>query len=108
MAQAFKCDRCGKLYEVNIITHENERKFILGKVINSGDKQGVRYFDLCGDCQSDIEKALMKKTPLFTADEVLGIVCKHGQSDKQFNLGETIKYSPSEIYKILGGKYEDG
>lgn len=105
MAQAYKCDRCGKLYEEN---QGNKRRFILGKFINDIDKEGVRYLDLCGDCQNDIDKILMKKTPLFTADEVLSIVCKHGQSDKQFNLGETIKYSPSEIYKILGGKYEDG
>lgn len=108
MAIAYKCDRCGKLYEVNIITHENEQRFIVGKKKKKCENIGVRYLDLCGDCQSDIEKVLMKKTPLFTADEVFEIVCKHGQSDKQFNLGETIKYSPSEIYRILGGKYEDG
>lgn len=101
MAQAFKCDRCGKLYEVNLISHENEQRFIVGKKIKNCENIGVRYLDLCDSCQSDIEKVLMKKTPLFTAEEVMSIVCLHGQNDKQFSLGETIKYTPSEICKIL-------
>lgn len=100
MAVAYKCDRCGKLYEVNIISHENVGKFFIGYKNSEGD---IGNIDLCGNCQKSFELFLHKKA--FTADEVHDIVCKHGQNDRQFNLGETIKYSPSEICKIL---MEDG
>lgn len=38
---------------------------------------------------------------VFTADEVYDILVDIGQHDKQFALGETIKYSPSDVYRIL-------
>ncbi len=43
-------------------------------------------------------------------NDVVEIVCEHGQADKRFKIGETIKYSPTEIEKILceewGVKFE--
>lgn len=41
------------------------------------------------------------KQEVFTADEVCGILIKHGQHDERFKLGEIIKYSPSEVLEIL-------
>lgn len=34
-------------------------------------------------------------------DEIVGEICEHGQHDSRFKLGETIKYTPSDIGKIL-------
>jgi hypothetical protein len=39
--------------------------------------------------------------PTFTAEDVRNILIEHGQKDHQFKLGETIKYSPTDIYDIL-------
>lgn len=33
--------------------------------------------------------------------KTIGEICEHGQHDKQFILGDIIKYSPDEIGKIL-------
>lgn len=41
------------------------------------------------------------KQEVFTADEVCGILIEHGQHDDRFKLGETIRYSPSEVLGIL-------
>lgn len=38
---------------------------------------------------------------LFTADEVSTIMAAKGRSDKRFKAWETIRYSPSEVGKIL-------
>ena len=37
----------------------------------------------------------------FTPDEIEMILIEHGQNDRQFRLGETIKYSPSDVRRIL-------
>jgi len=34
-------------------------------------------------------------------DKIVGLIVEHGQNDKQFKLGETIKYSPSAVGDIL-------
>lgn len=34
-------------------------------------------------------------------DKIVSLIVEHGQNDKQFKLGETIKYSPSAVGKIL-------
>ena len=34
-------------------------------------------------------------------DEIYDILLEHGQHDHNFKLGETIKYSPSEVREIL-------
>ena len=44
------------------------------------------------------------KDKLFTPQEVDMALVVHGQSDMQFHLGETIKYSPSDVRKILLGE----
>ena len=37
----------------------------------------------------------------FTPDEVEGILIEVGQRDRQFKLGEIIKYSPNDVREIL-------
>jgi len=37
----------------------------------------------------------------FLPDEAAMAIVRFGQNDKQFKLGETIRYSPSEICKIF-------
>lgn len=44
---------------------------------------------------------LLAQLTEFSIDEIVDILVKHGQSDPQFHLGETIKYSPSEVKHIL-------
>lgn len=34
-------------------------------------------------------------------DKIVGLIIEHAHSDQQFKLGETIKYTPTEIGKIL-------
>lgn len=34
-------------------------------------------------------------------DKIVSLIVEHGQNDNQFKLGETIKYSPSAVGKIL-------
>ena len=41
---------------------------------------------------------------LFTPGEVCTAMVLHGQGNKRFKLGETIRYSPSEVEKILKGE----
>ena len=38
---------------------------------------------------------------MFSVDEIVDILVEHGQHDLKFSLGDTIKYSPSEIKHIL-------
>ena len=86
MAIAYKCDRCGAFFEEN--------------------KLDIRDVDLCSSCQSAFKLFLQKKT--FTPDEVFSIVCVHGQHDRQFAAGETIRYTASEIESILKERNGDG
>ena len=38
---------------------------------------------------------------VFTPDDVYSIMVQKGQHDKQFKLGEIIRYSPSDVKKML-------
>lgn len=63
---AFKCDRCGKLYEgyhkdktkqerINPVTGlfvSNSMKFLVQNT--NGTISGGRYYDLCKDCMNDL------------------------------------------------------
>ena len=40
----------------------------------------------------------------FTAKDVEFALVHHGQNDKRFSFRETIRYSPSEVRKILKGE----
>lgn len=40
-------------------------------------------------------------------DKIVGEICEHGQHDRQFKLGETIMYSPSDVGKILKEKLDN-
>lgn len=45
-----------------------------------------------------------KDEETFTATDVEFALVRHGQEDKRFSWGETIRYSPSEVRKILKGE----
>lgn len=92
MAHAYKCDRCGKLFEINIITYEN---FPEHKI----ERRSGTQIDLCGKCQKALSCFLEMKT--YSPDEVFTKIIIHGQGDMKFAPHETIKYSPTEIEKIL-------
>ena len=101
MAQAYKCDRCGKFYEENIITHEDVRIWHVGKIKHENGQQYERPVDLCGNCQNALEVFLSMNT--FSPAEVYTHIVIHGQNDNRFKTREEIKYSPSEIQDILKG-----
>ena len=42
-----------------------------------------------------------KRAKQFTPDDVMTALVIYGQTDKQFRIGETIRYSPSEVQHIL-------
>ena len=105
MAQAYKCDRCGIFFEENLLTHENVSRFVVGRIQDGNGMICKQYFDLCGCCQSALEEFLLNKT--FSPNEVHKIMVIHGQNDRQFKIGETIRYSPSEVEKILAGRVEN-
>ena len=97
MSRAYKCDRCGKLFEIDYVTHENEQQYDIGYKCN-----GERRFtwDFCSQCQKAFSDFLCGKT--YTPEDVLNTIVVHGQNDTQrFKIGETIKYTPTEIYNIL-------
>ena len=41
----------------------------------------------------------------ITIDTIVNYLVEYGQSDPRFRLGETIKYSPTEIGRILKNKF---
>ena len=106
MAQAYKCDRCGKFYEENIITHEDVRIWHVGKIKHENGHIAEHDFDLCGACQSALKQFLLKNT--LAPDEVFTVLIEHGQSDKRFNIGEIIKYTPKEVEDILKERVGNG
>jgi hypothetical protein len=48
-----------------------------------------------------------KEMKNFTPDEIEMILIEYGQNDRQFKLGETIKYSPSDVRRILEGQIHE-
>lgn len=90
------CDRCGEE-----VTYPTERKLHLSGV---GREGGYDLCDSCYDklynwfCNTDMVNPFSKN---FSINEIVYILVKHGQRNPQFHLGDTIKYSPSEIRNIL-------
>lgn len=54
MAKAFKCDRCGKMYEYDKVPE------ICMTVYRNN--YADRYLDFCEDCQKQLERWLRKET----------------------------------------------
>ena len=104
MAKAYKCDRCGRFYEENIISHENERRYLVTKNVKGDGMIREHDFDLCGDCQCMLEKFLLKQ--MFTADEVFEILVESSKKEPRF-ADELVRYMPTEVYEILGGMVDD-
>ena len=102
MSKAYKCDRCGKFYEENIISHENERRYLVTKNAKGDGMIREHDFDLCGECQEMLEKFLLKQ--MFTADEVGEIVYEYGLKDDTIPLSGKILYTPKQVCQILKGE----
>ena len=60
MADAKKCDRCGKFYDENTITKIiNGFKYKIGGItVMSTGGSDIFYADLCDDCVKDLNKFL--------------------------------------------------
>lgn len=102
MAIAYKCDRCGKYFD-----KKNDDKPGYYTVLKTVEVKGSpcccsKEIHLCLSCQSGLNDFMNKLT--FSSYEVETKIAVHGQSDRQFKLGETIKYSPPEIGRILRGE----
>lgn len=90
------CDRCRKE-----IIHPTKRKLCLSDI----DRTCV--YDLCDSCYDKLYDWCHNPnmSDSFSISEIVDILVEYGQHDTKFHLGETIKYSPSEIRDILeGGK----
>ena len=84
------------------------RDLVIGCSVDE-NKDGI-LGDVMGDCMNglmhvynELEKA-ETEPHISTAqaiDKIIGEICEHGQHDKQFRLGDIIKYSPGEIENIL-------
>lgn len=73
------------------------------------DKDG-KLGDVLGDTMNglmqvynELEKADAEQRidAVHAIDKIVGLIIEHAHSDPQFKLGETIKYTPSAIGKIL-------
>lgn len=73
----------------------------LGDVLGDTMNGLMQVYNELDDRSDDTEE---KKR--FTAGEVVTAMVLAGQGDtKKFKLGETIRFSPSEVGKILNGEY---
>ena len=84
------------------------RDLVIGCSVDS-DKDGV-LGDVINDTVSGLSKVyeqlgkddtVQHIDTVHAIDKIVGLIVEHGQNDKQFKLGETIRYRPSEIEKIL-------
>ena len=60
------------------------------------------------NCQINLMKDALKalKMNYFTPADISDLLIEYGQHDSHFKLGETIKYSPSEVYTILNNVHK--
>lgn len=68
MSQAYKCDRCGKLYEAKERTLESKNYSVLKphtmNYILSNSSTYLRYVaDICPECQSELEEWMRFEKP---------------------------------------------
>ena len=101
MAQAYKCDRCGTYFDKNV-SHEEGGYVVYKTEKNIRNDLCSKERHLCFHCQNALNEFFAKR--VFTPAEVDQALVIHGQSDMQFKLNETIKYSPSDVRKILMGE----
>ena len=71
--------------------------------------EGTSYFNIdeIKQVKKDALELLKEQNQdekMYTASEVCLALIDHGQSDERFEWGEVIKYSPSEVEKILKGE----
>ena len=84
------------------------RDMVVGCSVDE-DKDG-KMGDVLGDTMNglmqvynELEKAdtVQPIDAVHAIDKIVSLIVEHGQNDNQFKLGETIKYSPSAVGKIL-------
>ncbi len=57
--------------------------------------------ECCDDIVQWIDEAVSVMESLFTPDDVMLTLIDAGHHDRKFKLGETIRYTPTEVQKIL-------
>ena len=109
MVQMYKCDRCGRFYEENIISHENERRYLVTKNIKGDVMIREHDFDLCGDCQDELEKFLMYKSlkNTFTVDEVCKVLKYYENDPDTIFIGEKGHFTIADIKHLLSKEGEE-
>ena len=109
MSKAFKCDRCGKFYEENVLTQENRRIYTVSKKMFGNGQAAIIDFDICGECQTELEKFLMNKTlkNMFTADEVCKILQDYENDPDTLFLGEKGRFTIADIKHLLSKEGEE-
>ena len=84
------------------------RDLVIGCSVDE-DKDG-KLGDVLGDTMNglmqvynELEKtdAEQRIDAVYAIDKIVGLIIEHAHSDPQFKFGETIKYTPSAIGKIL-------
>ena len=91
------CDMCGS--KLPFETTQCKTPYVYITTFNAGMKP--KCVDLCSECARKVYDFVFGQENRYTAEELRDILVEHGQHDLKFKLGETIKYSPSDIYKIL-------
>lgn len=99
MAKAFVCDHCGKFFTRKPTDNKPYTIYRGNPEMCENIPQEV---DLCPTCMAAFNDFLRGKT--FSPTEVFSKLVVYGQSDLDNKLGELIKYTPSDVEKILKGE----
>ena len=115
---AYRCERCGKYYDrksvINFSTITPKAAFAKEIMNDLCDKD---LLEICNNCIKefmiwfDISKDEEKNSHIsYTPTEVRNMLINEGQEHGTkygFKLGDTIKFSPTEVEKILKAESEE-
>lgn len=77
---------------------DKQRQLIINMLELLVDMEPIKSNEMCSYIVRNAAGLLRGS---FSPDEAAMAIVRFGQSDKNFKLGETIRYSPSEIGQIL-------
>lgn len=106
--RAFKCDRCGALYE-DYLNRKSDEIYN----ITTNPNMTCCCLDLCKTCSDKLQKwvnGFDNDEISYTPEEVVYALVKEGQENSKkygFKLGDIIKFSPSEVERILKSESEE-